>query len=86
MGHNPPADIILDLFLSCFPIMMGKPILEEDFSNWVQARERIRYMRPSKRETALRWYGLSLAEYHREPARSQQNHKRRVATRRAMLK
>ena len=31
-GDHPPADVTLDLFRSCFPIEMVKPLLEEAFS------------------------------------------------------
>ena len=51
---------------------MVKPILEEDFSNWVQAIERMRDISAGKQERALRWYGLTLPEYRREATRSQQ--------------
>lgn len=47
---DPPPDLTLDLFLSRFPIEMVKPILEEKFSNWVQARARMRDIRASKQE------------------------------------
>ena len=72
-GITPTADLTRDLFLSRFPIEMVKPILEEDFSNWVQARERMRDIRANKQESAFRWYGLTLPECRREAALSQQN-------------
>ena len=69
-GDHPLADLTLDSFLSRFPIGMVEPILEEDLSNWVQARKRMRDIRASTQERALRWYGMTLSEYRREAVAS----------------
>ena len=56
---------------------MLKPILEEGFSNWVQARETLRDIRRNTQERALRWYGLNLPlpEYRREATTNVHNHR-----------
>ena len=74
-GDHPSADLTLDLFLSHFPIETVTAILEENFGNWMQARERMRDIRASKQERALRWYGLTLPECRREAAHGQQDHR-----------
>lgn len=49
-GDRHPDGLTLDVFLSRFQIEMVKPVLEEEFSNWVQATENLGEIKDNKQE------------------------------------
>ena len=65
-GENPPQDMLVQLYLSRFPLRMVQSAVQREFHSWVEARDYMRTQVGAKQGGALQWFCMAPDEFRRE--------------------
>ena len=65
-GENPPQDVLIQIYLSRFPLRMVQSAVQREFHSWVEVRDYMKAQVGAKQGGALRWFCMAPEEFRRE--------------------